>query len=207
MVSRSDIKDIVIFKYLHDEMIAKLLPEMELLRFAEGEMIFRSGETADMFYSLKRGKILLEQRVLEKVTISVGSVKPGYSFGWSALLGDQKFTVDTVCGEPCEVLSIRAATLFEPEVYGASADEAVYSVDGIYTLASKQIDLQGVVSPFFLVNSIGSFLTRKGEGLIGFNFNIGGTSDAPQVSVNPLSALTPGMFREIFRRPAPDISE
>ena len=81
------------------------------------------------------------------------------------------------------------------------------SVDGIYTLASKEIDLQGVVSPFFLVNSIGSFLTRKGEGLIGFNFAIGGTSDAPRVSVNPLSALTPGMFREIFRRPAPDISQ
>jgi hypothetical protein len=81
------------------------------------------------------------------------------------------------------------------------------SIDGIYTLASKEIDLQGVVSPFFLVNSIGSFLTRRGEGLIGFNFNIGGTSDAPQVSVNPLSALTPGMFREIFRRPAPDISQ
>jgi hypothetical protein len=81
------------------------------------------------------------------------------------------------------------------------------SVDGLYTLASKQIDLQGVVSPFFLVNSIGSFLTRKGEGLIGFNYTVRGTSDAPQVGVNPLSALTPGMFREIFRRPAPDISQ
>ncbi len=81
------------------------------------------------------------------------------------------------------------------------------SVDGLYTLASKEIDLQGVVSPFFLVNSIGSFLTRRGEGLIGFNYTIRGTSDAPQVGVNPLSALTPGMFREIFRRPAPDISQ
>lgn len=81
------------------------------------------------------------------------------------------------------------------------------SVDGIYTLASKQLDLQGVVSPFFLVNSIGSFLTRRGEGLIGFNYTITGTSDAPNVGVNPLSALTPGMFREIFRRPAPDISQ
>ncbi|MEL7179704.1 MAG: AsmA-like C-terminal region-containing protein [Pseudomonadota bacterium] len=81
------------------------------------------------------------------------------------------------------------------------------SVDGLYTLASKQLDMQGVVSPFFLVNSIGSFLTRRGEGLIGFNYTIGGTTDAPQVAVNPLSALTPGMFREIFRRPAPDISQ
>ena len=81
------------------------------------------------------------------------------------------------------------------------------SVDGVYTLASKQIDLQGVVSPFFLVNSIGSFLTRKGEGLIGFSFNIAGTVAAPRVSVNPLSALTPGMFREIFRRPAPELNQ
>lgn len=80
------------------------------------------------------------------------------------------------------------------------------SVDGIYSLANKQIDLQGVVSPFFLVNSIGSFLTRKGEGLIGFNFNIAGTVESPQVSVNPLSALTPGMFREIFRRQPPELN-
>lgn len=80
------------------------------------------------------------------------------------------------------------------------------SIDGIYTLASKQLDLQGVVSPFYLVNSIGSILTRRGEGLIGFNFNIGGTSDAPAVTVNPLSALTPGMFREIFRRPPPELN-
>lgn len=81
------------------------------------------------------------------------------------------------------------------------------SVNGIYTLASKQVDLQGVVSPFYLLNSIGSFLTRKGEGLIGFNFNITGTADAPQVAVNPLSALTPGMFREIFRRPPPELTQ
>ncbi|MEO1639847.1 MAG: AsmA-like C-terminal region-containing protein [Pseudomonadota bacterium] len=81
------------------------------------------------------------------------------------------------------------------------------SADGFYTLATKQIDLQGVVSPFFLVNSIGSFLTRRGEGLIGFNYTIGGTSDAPEVGVNPLSVLTPGMFREIFRRPPPGATQ
>ncbi|MFU8822833.1 AsmA-like C-terminal region-containing protein [Yoonia sp.] len=81
------------------------------------------------------------------------------------------------------------------------------SVDGIYTLASKQFDLQGVVSPFYLVNSIGSFLTRRGEGLVGINFNITGSSDALRVSVNPLSVLTPGMFREIFRRPPPELTQ
>lgn len=81
------------------------------------------------------------------------------------------------------------------------------SIDGIYALASKQIDFQGVVSPFYLINSIGSFLTRKGEGLIGFNFNLTGSAASPNVSVNPLSALTPGMFRELFRRPPPEVSQ
>lgn len=111
MVTRFDVQDIVILSYLTEDMIQRLLPEMELLRFAEGEIIFHSGDPADTFYMLKRGKILLEQRVSEKVTISMGTVKPGYSFGWSAMLGDKKFSLDTVCGEPCEVLKIRAKIL------------------------------------------------------------------------------------------------
>ncbi|WP_116599470.1 YhdP family protein [Primorskyibacter marinus] len=77
------------------------------------------------------------------------------------------------------------------------------SLDGYYTLASKAMDFQGVISPIYILNGIGSLFTRKGEGLIGFNFTIKGTSDTPQVGVNPLSILTPGMFREIFRRPPP----
>jgi hypothetical protein len=79
-------------------------------------------------------------------------------------------------------------------------------LDGTYTLATKAMDFQGVLSPFYLLNGVGAILTRKGEGLIGFNYTLGGTSDAVRVGVNPLSALTPGMFREIFRRPPPDLS-
>ncbi len=81
------------------------------------------------------------------------------------------------------------------------------SLDGIYTLASKTFDFQGVVSPFYLLNGIGSVLTRRGEGLIGFNFTITGSGDAPDVAVNPLSVFTPGMFREIFRRPPPEVEQ
>ena len=69
------------------------------------------------------------------------------------------------------------------------------------------MDFQGVISPVYLLNGIGSLLTRKGEGLIGFNFNLTGQTDNPNVLVNPLSALTPGMFRELFRRPPPQVSQ
>jgi len=81
------------------------------------------------------------------------------------------------------------------------------SLDGVYDLAARRLDFQGVVSPIYLLNGIGAVLTRPGEGLFGFNFNISGAVDTPQVSVNPLSALTPGMFRDIFRRPPPTVTQ
>jgi Protein of unknown function len=77
------------------------------------------------------------------------------------------------------------------------------SMDGEYDANSGQLNMQGVVSPVYLLNGIGSVLTRKGEGVIGFNYTLKGPADSPNVEVNPLSALTPGLFRDIFRKPAP----
>ncbi|MCP1168849.1 DUF3971 domain-containing protein, partial [Limimaricola sp. ASW11-118] len=103
---------------------------------------------------------------------------------------------------------IRAGFRLTPETLNIARASATgpglgISLDGRYSLASRRMAFTGVVSPFYLVNSLGSFLTRPGEGLIGFNYTLGGTPEDPEVSVNPLSALTPGMFREIFRRPPP----
>ncbi|WP_146588068.1 YhdP family protein [Puniceibacterium confluentis] len=77
------------------------------------------------------------------------------------------------------------------------------SLDGYYNLASRVLDMQGVLSPIYILNGIGALFTRKGEGLIGFSFTLGGQTSAPRVAVNPLSVFTPGMFREIFRRAPP----
>ncbi|WP_299165568.1 DUF3971 domain-containing protein [uncultured Tateyamaria sp.] len=81
------------------------------------------------------------------------------------------------------------------------------SMDGTYDVTRSVLDMQGVISPLFLLNGIGSILTRKGEGLIGFNYRLRGPVTDPRVQVNPLSALTPGMFREIFRAPAPELPQ
>lgn len=89
----------------------------------------------------------------------------------------------------------------------ASGPSMGVSLDGYYDLGSGRMDMQGVLSPIYMLNGIGAIFTRRGEGLIGFNFNVKGTADKPRVSVNPLSILTPGMFREIFRRPPPKLTE
>ncbi|KIN66327.1 DUF3971 multi-domain protein [Sulfitobacter noctilucicola] len=95
-------------------------------------------------------------------------------------------------------------TLTEASAVGASMG---LSMDGTYVLNTGQIAMQGVISPVYLLNGIGSLFTRKGEGLIGFNYALSGLAKEPKVSVNPLSALTPAMFREIFRAPPPDLPE
>ena len=97
-------------------------------------------------------------------------------------------------------LSPRAVTLTRSSATGPSLG---VSLDGVYDLRTKQMDMQGVMSPVYFLNAIGQIFTRRGEGLFGFTFRLAGAADAPQVSVNPLSILTPGMFREIFRRPPP----
>ena len=102
------------------------------------------------------------------------------------------------------VLTPQAIQITRGSATGASLG---VSMAGVYQTESGQLDMQGVVSPIYIVNGVGAVLTRRGEGLFGFNYRLRGTADDPQVSVNPLSILTPGMFREIFRRPAPVLGE
>lgn len=80
------------------------------------------------------------------------------------------------------------------------------SMAGLYTFENNRIHMQGVVSPLYMFNAIGALISRRGEGLFGFNYSLTGDAKDPKVRVNPLSILTPGMFREIFRRPPPELS-
>jgi uncharacterized protein involved in outer membrane biogenesis len=69
-----------------------------------------------------------------------------------------------------------------------------------------QIDVDGTLAPAYALNSvlgnfpvIGSLLMGgEGQGLFAASFRLTGSNDNPSVSVNPLSALTPGMFRHLF---------
>ena len=107
--------------------------------------------------------------------------------------------VDVAFRNTPEQIVIESATAFGPSVG--------ISVDGYFFKQLGQLDLQGVFSPIYAFNAVGSLFSGKGQGLIGFNFTIRGETDKPRVGVNPLSAFTPSLFREIFRRPAPNLEK
>lgn len=81
------------------------------------------------------------------------------------------------------------------------------SFDGTIDTVAGFLNLRGAISPIYLINAVGSVLTRKGEGVIGFNYTLTGPLSDPKVSVNPLSGLAPLFLRNLLRKPAPTVSD
>jgi hypothetical protein len=83
--------------------------------------------------------------------------------------------------------------------------------DGYIDRAGNQIALKGTLAPAYGLNSIlgnipllGDVLVSKqGEGIFGMTYSATGGADQPNISVNPLSALAPGIFRRIFEGSTP----
>ena len=77
---------------------------------------------------------------------------------------------------------------------------------GRVNLASDRADVEGTIVPAYFFNSLlGNvplvgrlFSPEKGGGLFAASYTIRGPLADPQVSVNPLSALTPGFLRGVF---------
>ncbi len=80
------------------------------------------------------------------------------------------------------------------------------SFDGTVDTVAGLLDLRGAISPIYLLNAVGSVLTRKGEGVIAFNYTLKGPLTDPKVSVNPLSGLAPLFLRNLLRAPPPTVS-
>ncbi|SFI62364.1 AsmA-like C-terminal region-containing protein [Celeribacter neptunius] len=79
------------------------------------------------------------------------------------------------------------------------------TMEGLYDSAAGTVDMQGVISPVYFINALGQVVSRRGEGLFGVTYTLTGAADDPSVGVNPLSILTPGALRDIFRKkPAGD---
>ncbi|TDK49898.1 DUF3971 domain-containing protein [Antarcticimicrobium luteum] len=116
--------------------------------------------------------------------------------------------LDEMTGQGIQFTEVEAKFRLEPDRLvlhesSATGPSIGLSMDGLYDLERGVLNMRGVISPVYLINAVGSVLTRKGEGMIGFSYTLKGPAAAPSVQVNPLSGLTPGIFREIFRGAQP----
>ena len=118
---------------------------------------------------------------------------------------------DLVNGDGIELSSARAQFSIGEGVVRISEARATgpsvgLTAQGSFGFGGGEYDLSGAVAPAYGVNSIlgrtpvigDLFVNRKGEGLLALAYTIDGPAAEPRVTVNPLSALAPGVLRRMF---------
>jgi len=86
------------------------------------------------------------------------------------------------------------------------------NASGNFDMPANMLELSGTLVPAYSLNSVlGNLpvlgpilLGGEGEGIFGANFRIAGPVSDPKITVNPLSALAPGILRKLFLFDAPE---
>ncbi len=97
-----------------------------------------------------------------------------------------------------------ALELTEVQAFSASLG---LTAQGRIDTVRRTLDLKGTIVPAYVLNSalgriplLGRlFSAEQGGGLFAVDYAVRGPLDDPAISVNPLSALTPGFLRRMFR--------
>ena len=130
-------------------------------------------------------------RVLQAVTLyGLVEVMQGPGLGVTRLTAP--FALDG------SVLTLKGARAFSPSV-GATTE-------GTVDLTRGAIDVKGTIVPAYFFNTLLGrlpivgrlFSPEPGGGLFAASYTVTGTTKDPDVSVNPLTALTPGFLRGLF---------
>ncbi len=93
---------------------------------------------------------------------------------------------------------IREAVIFGPQI-GLSFSGMVDFVRDRISLSGTYVPAYGLNNAFAQIPVIGAILGGgRNEGLLAITFGVSGRASQPEVSINPLSAVAPGILRRIF---------
>jgi hypothetical protein len=122
--------------------------------------------------------------------------------GLLQLLNNEGLAFDTLKTQ-AYLLDKNVIQLREGRLAGASLGMSfrgkLYRQDDSMNINGTLVPLEGINKIASKIPVLGQILTGlKGEGFLAATYKIKGNSNDPQVSVNPLSALAPGILRSIF---------
>jgi len=139
----------------------------------------------------------LMARLLSVASLSgISALLSGEGIPFARIKGD--FVID---GGRLELKELRA--------YGGAIG---IKADGVYDIDAETLDFAGTLVPAYTLNSVlgnipllGKIFTGgEGEGVFAGNFRVAGPLAEPRITVNPLSALAPGVLRKLFLFDAPE---
>jgi hypothetical protein len=95
-------------------------------------------------------------------------------------------------------LALENGVIRGPDI-GSTFQGTVYDGSGNMSMTGTFMPAYGINRLFAEIPLIGQILGNgRDRGLIGITFKLAGPTDAPQLQINPLSAIAPGIFRSVF---------
>jgi hypothetical protein len=96
---------------------------------------------------------------------------------------------------------LKEAVIFGPQ-FGLTLQGTTDAARDRISMSGTFVPAYGLNNVFAQVPLVGTILGGgRNEGLLGLTFSLTGRASQPTVQVNPLSAITPGIFRRIFEFP------
>lgn len=100
-----------LFKGLTAQDIQLLAERFKLESYSKDDPIFAQGDPADHIYIVIAGKVAIRFKPEDDEMLTVTEVGKDGVFGWSAVLGRNKYTSCAICLDDVEVLSIKGNVL------------------------------------------------------------------------------------------------
>ncbi|MCR5859861.1 hypothetical protein [Mesorhizobium sp. J428] len=95
-------------------------------------------------------------------------------------------------------LNIDNGVLRGPTI-GSTFQGALYDANGNMSITGTFMPAYGLNRLFGEIPLLGQILGNgRDRGLIGITYKVAGSTKSPQVQVNPISVIAPGIFRSIF---------
>jgi CRP/FNR family transcriptional regulator len=102
---------VAIFRELDEEQVELLSPLFEEVSCRPGTLIFQQGDQAEFLYLIIDGKVDMSYKPYDGVPITIGHVGTGDLFGWSAVIGSEKYTSTAVAIESVAAFRVHGCEL------------------------------------------------------------------------------------------------
>ena len=100
-----------LIKYLNEKYSELLEPILEPFQCKAGTVVFQQGTPADHLYLVIEGKVDVTYKPYDGVAITVYHVGKDGLFGWSAVVGSEKYTSSATAIETLEAVRLHGSDL------------------------------------------------------------------------------------------------
>ena len=116
---------VALLKELDEEQRELLRPLFEEVSFQNGTVIFQQGKSAEFLYLVINGMVDMSFKPYDGMPLTVSHVGKGGLFGWSAVVGSEKYTSSAIAIEAVRAFRMKGRDLRQFCVEHPEAGKAI----------------------------------------------------------------------------------